>query len=87
MPYRIQVGSQAKKYLEKLDKPTRQRFADQLEALRTDPWGNSKHLVNMKPEARSCRVGGWRIVLAIHEADKVVVISMIQPRGQVYDRL
>ncbi len=87
MAYEIKIASDARKYLEKLDKPTRKRFSEQLADLRVDPWNNSKHLVNTKPEARSCRVGDWRIVLAIHEADQVVVISTIQPRGQVYKRL
>jgi mRNA-degrading endonuclease RelE of RelBE toxin-antitoxin system len=84
--YILQVGKQAAKYIGKLDKPTRARFAAELEILRKDPIGNSKPLVN-NPPSRSCRVGGWRIILVVDEPTRTVVISIVMPRGQVYDRL
>jgi len=82
--YVLQVGKQAAKYISKLDEPTRTRFAAELEILRRDPIGNSKPLIN-NPPSRSCRVGGWRIILVVDEQTRTVVISMVMPRGQVYD--
>lgn len=84
--YEIQVASQARKYIEKLDAPTKKRFRDQIDELKKDPWGNSKPVVNTKPPIRSCRIGGWRIVLQIWAEDKKVLIAMVYPRGQVYER-
>jgi mRNA interferase RelE/StbE len=85
--YRIEVGSKARKYIEKLDKPNRKRFAEQLEDIKKDPAGNSKPIVNSDPPLRSSRVGGWRIVLSVDDVGKVVVITTVMPRGQVYDRV
>jgi mRNA interferase RelE/StbE len=85
--YKLQIGKQAEKYISKLDKPTRKRFANQLESLKADPMGNSKAIVNSDPPARSCRVGDWRIVFSLNEENRVVIVSMVLPRGQVYDRI
>lgn len=83
-PYTIQVASDPAKYIRKLDKPTRQRFKKQLDELAADPLNNSKHLTNSK--SRSCRVGDYRMLLEIHEADRTVIVSAVGPRGQIYDK-
>jgi mRNA interferase RelE/StbE len=84
--YALQVAKQAAKYIGKLDKPSRTRFAAALEILKIDPLGHSKPLTH-NPPSRSCRVGGWRIIFVVDEPARTVVISMVMPRGQVYDRL
>lgn len=87
MAYRVEVSKQAQKYIEKLDKPSRDRFAEQMGEICKDPLGNSKPIVNSDPPVRSSRVGKWRIVIAINDAKQVVIIAMVQPRGQVYGRI
>lgn len=89
LPYAIEVSKQAAKYINRLDRPSRERFLKQIKELAKDPLGNSKPLVNTDPPARSCRVGDWRIVLSILDGNEppVVLIDMVQPRGQVYSRL
>src|SRR5258708_4545024 len=85
--YFVQLGSQAKKYIQRLDKPSRNRFAEQLKEIEKDPLGSSGPLVNTKPPLRSTRVGGWRIIFSINEKDRTILISSVLPRGQSYDRI
>jgi mRNA interferase RelE/StbE len=84
-PYRIEVSSDPAKYIKKLDKPTRERIKKQLDELALDPMKNSKHLVNSA--SRSCRVGDFRILFEIIEAERIILISAIGPRGQIYEKL
>jgi mRNA interferase RelE/StbE len=86
LPYRIEVAKQARNYIEKLDKPSKERFRIRLDEISQDPWGESKQLVNINPPARSCRVGNWRIVFSIDDENRVIIIAKVMPRGQVYDR-
>lgn len=79
------VGKQAKKYIEKLDKPTRERFAKQFSEIEKDPINNSGAIVNSDPPLRSSRVGTWRIIFSINETDQILLITTVLPRGQVYD--
>jgi len=87
LAYSIVLSKQAEKYINKQDKPSRERFAKELSDLAKDPIGSSKALVNTDPPIRSFRIGGWRLVLDIKEAEKIVMVVMVQPRGQVYDRI
>lgn len=84
MSYRIELATQPKKYLEKLDRAARDRFAVRLEDLKKDPFGISKPLVNH--DARSCRVGDWRIIFRV-ELNEVLLVVKIQPRGDVYKNI
>ena len=86
-PYRIEVGSKAAKYISKLDQPTRLRIKQAFDELAKDPTNHSGEIVNSDPPARSCRVGAYRMIIHINDKDRVVVISKVGPRGQIYDRL
>ena len=85
--YRIEVGSKAAKYISKLDKPTRERIKQAFDELSKDPINHSGEVVNSDPPARSCRVGGYRMIIYIDNKDHVVLISKAGPRGQIYDRV
>jgi mRNA-degrading endonuclease RelE of RelBE toxin-antitoxin system len=85
--YTIQVSSTARKYIEKLDKPTRDRFKVKLEAIMQDPFNpaNSQYLED--PTRRKARVGGYRMLLEVDVERKVVIVSDAGPRGQIYNKL
>lgn len=62
-------------------------MADQLRTLCGIPFGShSKQLTNAGGE-RSARVGNWRIVYFVDEANQVVEVDAIGPRGEVYRTL
>jgi mRNA interferase RelE/StbE len=86
VPYRIQISSEAAKYIKKLDKPTRERIAAACKDLELDPLNNSGAIGNSDPPARSCRVGSYRMVIHINDAGLVVLVVLVNPRGQVYSR-
>jgi len=86
-PYRIQISSEAAKYIKRLDKPTRERIQEACRTLEIDPINSSGAIVNSDPPARSHRVGGYRLVIYINESDRVVLVALVNPRGQVYSRV
>ena len=84
MPYRIAVTKLALKHLEKLGKPDKERIVRRLKDLESDPYSKSKNIVNSEPVRRTSRVGTWRVVFRVIEAEKVIVIADIDTRGEVY---
>jgi mRNA-degrading endonuclease RelE of RelBE toxin-antitoxin system len=71
-------------YLQSLDKPTRKRIQNKLNAIAlapTDP-RLSKPLTGISK--RTARVGGYRILFEIEE--NLLIVFDIGPRGQIYKR-
>jgi mRNA-degrading endonuclease RelE of RelBE toxin-antitoxin system len=73
------------KYLESLDRPTRERILSKLKAIAEDPYDArlSKPLVGQ--DKRTSRVGTYRIIFEIVVGD--LIVDDIGPRGQVYRNL
>ena len=47
----------------------------------------SSPIAGINRDPLHCRVGDYRIVLEIVENDRVVIISKVLPRGEVYSRV
>ncbi len=82
MDLRIQITSTPAKYLERLDKPTRERIHEKLKAIAADPTNIRLSYPLVGAEKRSTRVGRYRVLFEI-DGDALIV-SDIGPRGQVY---
>ena len=70
------------KYLQSLDKPTKTRIKEKLEAIAKDPTNSNLSYPLTNSQKRSTRVGGYRILFQVDE--KTLVVSDIGPRGQIY---
>lgn len=87
MSYQVELSRSAATYLRRLDKTAQARIVDRLEEIAQDPYGPyMKPLTNL-PGKRASRVGGYRIVFNVDEEAKIVRVSDIGPRGQIYHRL
>ncbi len=85
-PLHIKISSEAAKYTDHLDKPTRKRIADKIEELSKDPFNIRTSKPLSTAYRRTARIGGYRILFQILLEDKVLLVSDIGVRGQVYKR-
>ena len=84
MSYEVRLARRAAEYLRRLDRRTQQRFLQRLDQIASDPYGpHTKPLTDLEGR-RAARVGGWRIVFAVNVAERVVEVSDIGPRGDIY---
>lgn len=88
MKYEIRLSHRAQRDLDRLDKPTQQRIVRRLEQLADDPYDTRLSAPLSGHEGlRKSRVGAWRIIYQVQEADRIVFVLMIERRGQVYKRI
>lgn len=84
---RIEYKKQAVKFLESLDRPTKQRIKSAIEGLTEQPpKGDIKPLQGYKDERKRLRVGKYRIIYK-YETDTEITILMIldiDSRGDIY---
>ena len=82
MALEIKLTKTPYKYLQALDRSTRERIREKLQAIAENPQDArlSKPLTNSSK--RSARVGTYRILFETDE--KSLIVAEIGPRGQVY---
>ena len=87
--YRLHLSTKAQKYLTGISKKTASRILDKIITLKTDPY----HSPGVKPLKgqlaglyRLC-IGNYRAVYRINENDHIVIVTVIGPRGNVYNRI
>ena len=84
----IRVSSKAEKYFNKLGTPTEDSIRTELKLLST--YENPLQHPDAKPLLRPLkgmnrlRVGGYRIVFAVMEKERIISVVNIAPRGDVY---
>ena len=88
MNWTIKVSSKAEKYLNKLGKPTKDSIRTELGLLFTyeNPLQHpdAKPLLEPLKGMNRLRVGGYRIVFAVIEKERIISVVNIAPRGDVY---
>jgi mRNA interferase RelE/StbE len=85
--YRVELGRNAAQYVRRLGRADQERMARRIDQIAADPYGpHTKPLTNLAGR-RAARVGDYRIVFTVDDDDKIVSISDIGPRGQIYRRL
>jgi len=83
--YRVELARQAEKMLDRLDRVTEKRIRDRLKELSPNPYDpRLTDDVIMKEGKKYTRVGNWRVVFRIEEADKLIFVTAIQHRSKVY---
>jgi mRNA-degrading endonuclease RelE of RelBE toxin-antitoxin system len=83
--YALSLSSSARSYIRRQDRKTQQRLTHRLEQLREDPYDASisKQLA-ARGGQRSSRVGDLRILYFVEAEIRVVDVTDIGTRGQVY---
>jgi mRNA interferase RelE/StbE len=86
--YEVRPSRQAEKELERLDRTTLKRIQTRIDELADNPLNPrlSKQL-EMDPEKRYSRVGDWRIIFAVNEAEQVLEVAAVQHRSKVYKKV
>jgi len=84
--YKVSITASVEKTLRKLDRPTRNRVAETLRRLATDPRPHGSRPIIAEPGAWRVRVGDWRIGYWIDDTERIVVIVRIARRDQFYSR-
>ncbi|MQA13542.1 MAG: type II toxin-antitoxin system mRNA interferase toxin, RelE/StbE family [Pseudonocardiaceae bacterium] len=85
--YTVQYDARAVKELGKLDKPVARRIVTAVEALRADPRPAGCRALTGFPGLWRIRVGDYRVVYTIKDAELVVLVLRIAHRSAVYRRL
>lgn len=85
MTWMVIIHRDARKSLERLDRPTRQRIAEKIQVLGDNP---DDPALDVKALAGTTsyrlRVGGWRIIFRRERAVRIITIEQIKPRGDAY---
>ncbi len=85
MSYDIELSRQAASYYRRLDGQTKSRIRRRLGELQNDPYDSrlTKPLANAAGR-RAARVGGWRISYTVDDERRLISVSDIGPRGEIY---
>ncbi len=81
--WRVVILRPARRYLERLTRRDRERILEALDKLQQDPARAPVKPLEGRPEW-SLRVGGRRVLLRVDRSARVLVVTEIAPRGDVY---
>ena len=76
------LSSDARKYLDSLDRTTAKRITEKITALAKEPYNLRLSKPLKSSNKRTARVGDYRILFVV-ESD-ILLVSFIGPRGQIY---
>ena len=85
MIYRIEVTPRAAKDLNALAVRERQRVADQIDALRTDPRPQGCRKLKGREDFYRIRVGDHRVVYRVEDEVLLILIVRVGDRKEIYD--
>ena len=85
MRYSLLIKKQAKKALESLGRPDRNRIAEKIKCLGENPDNPSLDIKRLLGEPYyRLRVGQWRILFDRDDEIKIIAVEKIKPRGGAY---
>ena len=87
MSYVILVSTRATKDLDDLPTPVRRRIRTLIDGLATDPRPHGAQTMTGLEETYRIRVGDYRVVYAVNDAEQSVIIGRVGHRRDVYRRL
>jgi mRNA interferase RelE/StbE len=83
-PWRLVIRRQPTKTLRKLPRDLRERIDRAILALSVDPRPTSSTKLTGYTDLYRVRVGDWRIIYAIKDAELIVLVIEVTPRGGAY---
>jgi mRNA interferase RelE/StbE len=64
------------------------RLRDRLRELAANPYDpRLSRQLEMDPEKPYSRIGNWRIIFAVNEAEQVLEVAAVQHRSKVYKKI
>jgi mRNA interferase RelE/StbE len=85
MDYTILIKKQAKKTLQGLSRPDRNRLTEKIVLLGKNPDNESLDIKPLEGQPYyRLRVGQWRIIFDRKDDVKIIAIEKIKPRGDAY---
>ena len=85
MAYRIEVTPRARKDLKALPKRERQRVAEQIDILKTDPRPTGCKKLKGREDFYRIRVGNYRVVYQIENEILLILIVRVGDRKEIYE--
>lgn len=84
--YSVKFVKNARKYFNKLDKPTKKRIQKVIDQLMENPYTvpNVKPLSGFAGDIYRIRIGPYRVIYKIEDEQLLVLILKIGPRGDIY---
>jgi mRNA interferase RelE/StbE len=86
-PYTVQYDPKALKELTKLDKPAARRIVKAIDALSVGPRPNGARPLVGYPDLWRIRVGDYRVVNTVKDAELVVLALRVAHRSTIYRNL
>ena len=86
-PYDVQYDPKALKELAKLDKPVARRIVRAVDAMKSNPRSSKSRPLVGYPDLWRLRVGDYRVVYTIKDAELVILALRIAHRSGVYRNL
>lgn len=82
IPYRVKFGKKAKKSFLKLPKQIQERIAKKLKLAQPDPF---RYFIRLEDRSDyKLRIGKYRALADINQRDRVIEVSKIGHRGDIY---
>lgn len=87
--YNVELSQRAQKFLEKLDKHIRERIENSLRRLKDNPIPSDAKFVGRDNNEMvfRYRIGDYRVLYKVKEAQKIVLIARIDKRPRIYNNL
>ena len=87
MPFSVELGPQASKFVSKLDNPTKERIKNKLLKLQQDPFPSEVERVEDHKGEKifRVRVGDYRILYIVRYETNLVLVAKVDKRGRVYN--
>ncbi|MDH4201901.1 MAG: type II toxin-antitoxin system RelE/ParE family toxin [Phycisphaerae bacterium] len=82
--YKVDVGSQAEKFIRKQDKTIQQQIIRKLRGLEVDPRPHDCKRLKGKKDLYRVRTGDYRIIYTIKDNQLLVLVVQIGHRKDVY---
>ena len=84
MTYQIAFTPAAQRQLASLDPPTQRRVAHRIESLGSAPRPPGAEALKGSQGELRIRIGDWRIIYMVHDAELLVLVIKIGHRGDIY---
>lgn len=84
--FQVVFTKQAERTLRRMPRNVAILIHAKLDQLASDPYGTHHNATKLKNRpAYRLRVGDWRVVYEIHDAELVILVLKIASRGSVYE--
>ena len=82
--YSVQFARSARKEIEALDPPVAKRIIKRIDSLVDDPRPSKVVKLQGSTDQWRIRIGEWRVVYRIDDKEKLVDVSVVRHRREVY---